>query len=250
LNSGYPVSCSSCNTVVTLTYPRGMPIYMINRTGELETAIAQSAGYRIVPKLQVRPYIGKSVNVFIIGQDPTLSTRQASCVLELDQEDSPIRKYIEESILHPLGFTVDDVYATNAVKCTFPSMKTPSCWAKEKRIPVERFLSIPFFRNCRRYLTKELVNVKPRIVFALGQPTHRLLVSAYRWKIKLDMIDVFGQVFKIRNPVSTLYVPVIHYNSRGLKHYREHWHELYKNVMEHIVDLHTEVYNEFTDKKS
>jgi len=50
--------------------------------------------------------------------------------------------------------------------------------------PAERFLA-RFFRRCKKYLTAELIRLRPIIVIALGEPTHRLLVSAYKkrgWK--------------------------------------------------------------------
>lgn len=53
-----------------------------------------------------------------------------------------------------------------------------------KDAPVERFLS-RFLRRCKKYLTAELIRLRPTIVIALGEPTYRLLVSAYKrrgWK--------------------------------------------------------------------
>jgi len=53
-----------------------------------------------------------------------------------------------------------------------------------KDVPVERFLA-RFFERCKKYLTAELIRLRPIIVIALGEPTHCLPVSAYKkrgWK--------------------------------------------------------------------
>ena len=71
--------------------------------------------------------------------------------------------------------------------------------------------------------TQEFISAKPVIVLAFGQPTHRLLVSAYHRKIKPDMQGVFGKVFPVHNPISMLYLPVIRYNSRWHQYYRTRW---------------------------
>jgi uracil-DNA glycosylase len=189
-------------------------------------------GYLITPRLKVKPYIGNSPKVFLIGQDPTLTKRQSETVLEFDHANSRLRRYIENEILIPLDFTSEDVYATNAVKCTFPG-RTPRQWAKIMGISVEDFLR-PFFGRCRRYLTRELINVKPKVVIALGQPTHRLLVSTYKWKIPTSMKEVFSQAFPVHNPISTLYIPVIHYNSRRHSFYRERWAAFIQAIQEQI----------------
>ncbi|MFC2026835.1 uracil-DNA glycosylase family protein [Chloroflexota bacterium] len=194
-NFGYPASCTLCSEIWH--------------------------GYLITPRLEAKPYVGSSPKIFLIGQDPTLTNRNSTTVFELDRENSPLHKYIEKEILAPLGFTIDDIYATNAVKCTFPN-RTPAQWAKMMKIPPENFLR-PFFRKCRKYLTREIVRLKPRIIIAFGQPTHRLLLSAYKWKIKPDMKEVFGHAFPVHTPISTLYVPAIHYNSRKHRFYQEHW---------------------------
>jgi len=208
---GYPTFCSLCCN---------------------EILHARHAGYLIRPRLEAKPYIGSSPKVFLIGQDPTLANRQIETVLEFDREGSQLRRYIEKEILAPLGFTTDDVYATNAVKCTFPA-RTPAEWAKMKGVPVENILYI-FFRRCKQYLTAELICLRPRIVIAFGQPTHRLLVSAYKWKISPDMKEVFGQVFPVNKPVSTLYVPAIHYNTRRHQYYQERWTRFLQEVAEHL----------------
>jgi uracil-DNA glycosylase len=186
----------------------------------------------IRPTLTAKPYVGSSPKVFLIGQDPTLVNRQIETVLEFEREDSPLRGYIEKEILAPLGFSLEDVYATNAVKCTFPG-RTPAQWAKTKGVSVENIL-YPFFRRCKKYLTRELINLKPRIVIAFGQATHRLLISAYHWKINPDMKEVFGQAFSIHNPISTLYVPVIHYNSRRHQYYQTRWPAFLQEVSKHL----------------
>lgn len=189
-------------------------------------------GYLITPRLKVKPYTGNSPKAFLIGQDPTLTNRQSETVLEFDHANSHLRRYIENEILMPLGFTSEDVYATNAVKCVFPG-RTPTQWAKMMGIPIEDFLR-PFFRRCRKYLTRELINFKPKVVIAFGQPTHRLLVSTYKWKIATSMKEVFGQAFPVHNPISTLYVLVIHYNSRRHSFYRERWAAFIQAIQEQI----------------
>lgn len=63
-----------------------------------------------------------------------------------------------------------------------------------KDAPVERFLSA-FFRRCKKYLTADLICLRPIIVIALGEPTHRLLVSAYKrrgWKDTGSRFSILG----------------------------------------------------------
>jgi len=192
----------------------------------------KSAGYLMKPELKAKPYVGMSPKVLLIGQDPTLINRQVETVFELDRPNSRLRKYVEQEILVPLGFTVDDVYATNAVKCTF-SGRTPGQWARARHVPTENIL-YPFFKQCKRYLTAELMCLRPGIVIAFGQPTHRLLVSAYKWKVGPNMKDVFGQVFAVHKPISTTYIPIIHYNSRRHRYYQEHWPTFLQEIREHI----------------
>jgi len=209
--NGYPTACSLCSDRLILI-----------------------RGCRPIPKLEAKPYVGSRRKVFLVGQDPTLSTRRINTVFEFDRKDSQLRRYIEENILTPLGVVPDDVYATNAVKCTFPNLQTPARWAKALNIRVEAFLQL-FFSQCKKYLTREFVSIKPRIVFAFGQPTHRLLISAYHWEISPDMKEVFGQVFPVHNPISTLYVPVIHYNSRQHRYYQTRWPAFLEEVREHLT---------------
>lgn len=209
---GYPFSCSLC-------------------IGEI--VHVRSTGYLLRPELKAKPYVGMSPNVLLIGQDPTLINRQSETVLELDCQDSPLRRYIEKEILAPLGFTSEDVYATNAVKCTFPGA-TPAQWSKRMGVSIEGFL-LPFFGRCKNYLTKELTSLNPTVILAFGQPTHRLLVSAYHWKMDLDMKEVFGQVFSVRNPVQALYVPTIHFNTRRYTFYQARWPSFIQTVKDHLL---------------
>ena len=53
-----------------------------------------------------------------------------------------------------------------------------------KDVPVERFLA-RFFERCKKYLTAELIRLRPTTVIDLGEPTHRLPASACKgrgWK--------------------------------------------------------------------
>jgi len=213
LNYGYPTSCSLCKEVVHIHEASGLFAVLLT------------------PTLEVKPYAGTSPKVLLIGQDPTLRNKRVGTALEFDREKSPLRQYIVNYVLAPLGLTTDDVYVTNAVKCTFPGQHTPADWAKGMCISVENFL-IPFFMRCKRYLTKELISIKPKIVITFGQPAHRLLVSAYRWEISPDMKEAFGHVFPVDNPIPTVYVPVIHYNSRGHRYYKTRWSMLLYEVRE------------------
>lgn len=203
---GYPISCSLCN----------------------EAQLLLEAGVEGL-RLEAQPYQGSnSPLVFLVGQDPTLSARRIETVLELDRQDSQLCKYIQNKVLRPLKLSLSDVYATNVVKCTFPSYRTPAKIARDKHILVEVLLK-PFFNQCQKYLTGELLSIKPRIVIALGQTTHRLLISGYDWDIKPDMKEVFGQVFTIHNPISALYAPIIHYNTRH-PYYQGRWGDFVQEV--------------------
>lgn len=117
LDFGYPPSCSVCREILVVRDSTG------------------TRGYLLKPELKAGPYIGSHPTVLLVGQDPTLRTRHIYTALEFGQRDSALRRWIEEEILTPLGFTADDVYATNLVKCTFP-YRTPSQWAKMKGVPL------------------------------------------------------------------------------------------------------------------
>ncbi|MBM4445030.1 MAG: hypothetical protein FJ020_06985 [Chloroflexi bacterium] len=49
-----------------------------------------------------RPFKGKDPWVLLIGQDPTVRWRQIDCVLDLENKEGPLYKYIVGEILEPV----------------------------------------------------------------------------------------------------------------------------------------------------
>jgi DNA polymerase-1 len=98
-------------------------------------------------------------------------------------------------ILASIGMTEDDYYCTNVVKCRPPGNRTPS--AHE-------------VHSCRRYLLREIVNLKPRFIVLLGKTAicsffgKSATVKAYRGKV-----HEYGgyKVFCTLHPSSVNYDP-------------------------------------------
>ncbi len=119
--------------------------------------------------LKAKPWRGENPAIFLLWQDPTLSFREIEVVFELDSPNSELRKFVEK-ILKPLGKSIEDIYATNTIKCTISILQNPFSEGKEKnqrarvekrakeeRLTLEGFLR-PFFENCKGYLEQELLN--------------------------------------------------------------------------------------------
>ena len=143
---------------------------------------------------------GPSPFVMLIGLNPTLMKKQVSCVFDLDDKESPIYHYITRQVLKPAGLTLDDIYATNLVKCTFPFYQEPRFICKQTQgnsvtnKAVREFLS-PFFEKCKEHLKREIRKINPNIVIAFGEVTHQLIVKTFDLKdrtVDKTMRKAFG----------------------------------------------------------
>jgi len=158
-------------------------------------------------ELSVRPFKGNKPKVMLVGLNPTLLKGQVRYVFELDDKDSPIYKYIVEDVLKPSGLQLEDIYATNLVKCTFPDNQEPRvicgrAIGKHDNKTVKDFLS-PFFQNCIQHFKAEVYEIKPKILLPFGEIPHQLLVEEFgldKQKVEKEMKKAFGNIY----PVSLL----------------------------------------------
>lgn len=163
------------------------------------------------PKLIAKPVRGLKPFVFLIGQDPTLSEGIAKSVLMLgkDETPGPMRDWLLNELMEPVGLQLRDIYATNAVKCTFPGNRTPSHVAHDLNCrPLE--VLAPFFGFCRKHLVSEIEMIRPRIVISFGKPVHQLLVGGLKWPIQPEFSRAFGSGYHIEmGEMEFTYMPCI-----------------------------------------
>ncbi len=154
--------------------------------------------------------------VMLIGQDPTIADDpdrdRVTHALMLNDPNSVLSRWLRGEVFAETLFDSFELYATNAVKCTFPSLPSSA------KGGAERFLR-PYFNNCRRYLRKEILEVRPERVFTFGEAAHQLLMGlldtphSFRGKMKVDFdsqlrpVSISGWKF--------LYTPCLH-----IKQYR------------------------------
>lgn len=92
-----------------------------------------------------------------------------------------------ELILAEMGFTREEVWATNVVKCISPGVRVG-----EPEL-------------CRRFLSKELAIIKPRFVVALGSTASRALLG--RKGRPGDVVKREFTVFCMPHPMAAVYDP-------------------------------------------
>ena len=184
-------------------------------------------------ELCVWPYQGSDPKVMFIGQDPTIAKGYKDTVLDLYNKKGTLYKYIVGDILNPINLSIDNVYATNIIKCRFPNNQTPSSVAKQHKILLTTFLR-PFFNDCSKWLYDELVNFRPKLIITFGEPTHQMFLEEFKkfiYKISMQMKDAFGEVYKINLlDFTCYYCPCIHINTRGKSHYEALWGEFINNL--------------------
>lgn len=181
-------------------------------------------------ELDLRPIKGANPSVMLVGQDPTVARRVIYSALDLENKGGLLYGYIVGQILAPAGLELDDVYATDLVKCRFPHNQTPNAISNRHHMSVEEFLS-PFFANCRQWFVQEVDEIQPKIILSLGQPVHQLLVEEFDWPIPSRMRDAFGDVYWVSLAgYRTLYAPCIHINSRGHRLYIDGWPRFVENL--------------------
>jgi uracil-DNA glycosylase family 4 len=175
------------------------------------------------PELTTRPFKGTDPIVFLVGQDPTVTKREINTVLDLENSDGLLSKYLVGKILTPAGLKLDDVYATDLIKCRFPHNQTPRSIAKKHGIKMVEYLK-PFFQNCRKWFLEEVQEMKPKILVSLGEPVHQLLVEDFAWNVPKSMKDAFGYTYTVKLLDKYIYyVPCIHINTKRHEYYKTHW---------------------------
>ncbi len=181
-------------------------------------------------ELALRPVEGSNPSVMLVGQDPTVARGQIYSVLDLENTRGSLYKYIVGTILEPVGLKLDDVYATDLVKCRFPDNQTPRAVAKKHGMGITSFL-FPFFRNCREWFLQEVNVIRPKIILSFGEPVHQLLIEEFGWSVSTSMKEAFGITYKVWVlGDDTYYAPCIHINSRGHSHYRDLWSKFIENL--------------------
>jgi uracil-DNA glycosylase len=191
-------------------------------------------------QLGARPFKGKSPWVLLIGQDPTVRRRQIACVLDLENRGGALYKYIVGDILEPVGLDLDDVYATDLVKCLFPHNQTPTSIARKHGMAAKDFL-YPFFEHCKQHLIQEIQEIRPKIAISFGQPTHQLLCESFGWTLPTGMKDAFGSYGHVSVAgCEMIYFPCIHINSRGHQYYQGLWNVFIDNLVQVVDEVRTE----------
>lgn len=185
----------------------------------------------------LKPIRGINPFVMLLGQDPTITKGKVSSVLDLENEKGVLFKYLVKEILEKSGLSLDNVYATNLVKCRFPNNQTPNLISKNNHKTITAFL-LPFFNNCRKWLYSEIEEIKPKIIISLGQPVHQMLVQELDWEIPIRMKEAFGKIYPVKLSGSKIeYAPCIHINSMGHKHYKNAWPGFINNLKDTVASL-------------
>lgn len=156
-------------------------------------------------QLDIKPFIGIAPAIMIAGLNPTTSADYpVQHAFALKSPELPLYDYIVHDILRTAGLTLDAIYATNLVKCTFSGHRHPRgiCLEQYGRADddtVENFL-YPFFKYCSHYLEEEIREVKPSILICFGQVVHGLMVKKYdldEQGVEKTMKDAFGKSYRI-----------------------------------------------------
>jgi uracil-DNA glycosylase family 4 len=186
-------------------------------------------------ELDLGPVKGANPSVMLVGQDPTIAKGKIHSVLDLENTNGSLYKYSVGEILQPTGIKIDNIYATDLVKCRFPNNQTPKVIKESHDIPMKEFLT-PFFFNCRQWLFQEIRDFHPKIVVSFGEPVHQLLVEEFMWPVPTRMKDAFGDVFDVRLFNDNIYyAPCIHINSKRHSHYRNLWNKFIQRLKETVI---------------
>ena len=181
-------------------------------------------------ELLTKPIRGTNPSIMLVGQDPTIAKGQVRSVLDLENTSGTLYKYITVDILNHARLTLNNIYATNLIKCQFPNNQTPKSLSEKHKVKMKDFLS-PFFNNCKHWFFKEVREIHPKIILSLGEPVHQFLIEEFSWSVPIRMKDAFSNVFKVNlHGNNVLYIPCIHINTRGHRHYKERWKKFILNL--------------------
>jgi len=116
-------------------------------------------------------YGSDNISLIILGQDPTIKNisgrSKIEYTLNLDKNGA-LKKYIGE-ICKGLGFTIENVYATNIFKYFYKIPPAKTMNVLQKHLPENLNL-----------VRKELSNFPDAIVISLGEPVLQLLAGTDR----------------------------------------------------------------------
>ena len=181
-------------------------------------------------ELLTKPIRGTNPSIMLVGQDPTIAKGQVYSALDLENTSGNLYKYISVDILNHAGQTLNNIYATNLIKCQFPNNQTPKSISEKHKVKVKDFL-YPFFNNCKHWFFKEVNKIRPKIILSLGEPVHQLLVEEFSWSVPGTMKAAFSNVYKVNLlAYNVLYIPCIHINTKQHKYYKERWQKFILNL--------------------
>lgn len=196
-------------------------------------------------ELSVRPFKGNNPKVMLVGLNPTLRDRRVSYVFDLENEHSSLYRYIVDDILKPTGLDLEDIYAINLVKCTFPDEPRRICEEAnlgKKNEAVKEFIS-PFFQHCRQYFEAEVREIKPKILVAFGEIPHQMLVEEFGWnkqKVEKGMKNAFGNVYPVNLfGDDILYAPCIRKRAEGHVELRNRFPTFVENLKKYVISADT-----------
>lgn len=173
--------------------------------------------------------------MLLVGQDPTIAKGEIYSVLDLENMNSSLYKYIVGEILQPVELKIDNIYATDLIKCRFPDNQTPKIISERHGITIKDFLT-PFFFNCRQWFFEELRDIHPKIILSFGEPVHQMLIKEFSWAVPTRMKDAFSNVYNVGLfDENVYYVPCIHINSKRQPHYRNLWNKFIRNLKETVI---------------
>lgn len=168
-----------------------------------------------------RPFIGRGeIQLVIIGQDPTVeneaSRKKIATALMLDG-NGPLPRFLS-SVCAKLGFSLENVYATNVCKNFFK--QTPTQIKEARRIDVIGLSH----RQWMPLLQEELAWFPNAAIISLGQPSLRCLVRpgfshdvksywGYRQGWSKQGFDPFRPVIAEQSVIDRTFFPFVHLNT-------------------------------------
>jgi uracil-DNA glycosylase family 4 len=181
-------------------------------------------------EFDVKPFRGAKLSVMLVGQDPTVVKRKIVSVLDLENSYGLLYRYINEEILTPVGLGIENIYATDLIKCRFPDNQTPRKISDKCKITMTEFLH-PFFLNCKKWFFEEVQEIQPKLILSFGEPVHQLLIEEFGWHIPIRMKYAFGEVYPVRiSGMKLFYTPSVHLNTKGKQHYQNLWNKFLDNL--------------------
>lgn len=156
------------------------------------------------PESFIGKNFGQNNRILLSGHSPKVrSAKQADIVLKLNVNNGHIYKYIKTSVTDPLGIEIDDLYATNLIKCM--SSKLPEdIDAKQKG----------FINNCFRYCKSlfelQIEMLRPTLILGLSETTLQIITKEYSDET-YAMRDVNGRLLELNiNGYPIQYIPIVH----------------------------------------